>query len=222
MIRRTMVVVTAVMLAACGSGGAATGQPQAAQATARRLDVAGVRPGMSTDEVRSALGRAGWKVETSPGRDWSAEVAMATAQQKGGYAGDLPRKGVEAVLGHKGDEQLVVSMRAVPTGAAVTTVVYKASMAGRTDPEVRAQMLQRYGRPDRDAGPAVPLLGMVWCTGGERCRDGYGSAKPSMVVEEDVYHRLNIKLFEGSDAEQAWRASVQRAVGGAGAPTSSF
>ena len=215
-------VATAVLLAACGSGGPASGQRQAAQASAAKLDVASVRPGMSTAEVTAMLNRAGWKASPFPGRDWANEVAEEKGRQTGRMVIDSSRNGVETVTGRKGDEEIIVSMKAVPAGAVATLVRYSAPMAGRTGEQIRTQMVQRYGPPTLQSRPGAELIAMTWCTGGEYCKSYYGVAKPALMVEEDVYHKLHVNMTEGIDAEKARQKQLLAAASGGAAPKSSF
>ena len=210
---RMTVIAAAVSLAACGSGGAATGQSQGKQIPASRLDVAGVRPGMSATDVKTTLERAGWRTESVPGEDWAGEVAEEKGRQTNRSPLHVPRDGVGTIQAVKADEKMLITFRGAPTGSLVTKIGYSAPMAGRTDDQVRTQMAQRYGAPSRQSRPGA-RLNIVWCTGGEVCRDFYGSAKPALLVEEDAYHQLQISMNEGLEAERAWRAGLQRAAGG--------
>ena len=215
-------MAAAVLLTACGSGGSAAEQHQAGQASAAKLDVAGVRPGMSTAEVIAKLDRAGWKASPFPGRDWATEVAEEKGRQSGRLVMDSARNGVETVTGRKGDEEIIVEMEAVPAGAVAKLVRYTAPMAGRTGEQVRSQMVQRYGPPTAQSRPAEQLIVMTWCTGGEACKNYYGVAKPALLVEEDVYHKLHVNMTEGLDAEKARQAQLLAAASGGAAPKSSF
>ena len=211
-----------MLLAACGSGGSAAEQRQAAPASAAKLDVAGVRPGMSMAEVTATLNRAGWKASPFPGRDWANELAEEKGRQTGRMVIDSSRNGVETVTGRKGDEEIIVSMKPVPAGAVATLVRYSAPMAGRTGEQVRAQMVQRYGAPALESRPGAQLIAMTWCTGGESCKSYYGVAKPALMVEEDVYHKLHVNMTEGFEAERARQKQLLAAAGGGTAPKSSF
>lgn len=219
----TMVLVAAAMLAACSGQGSAAGQAQAAQQPASRLDVAGVRPGMSAGDVRATLERAGWKVQSSPGQDWAAAVREEAGRQSTNWQpGYTPPKGIADIDASKGDETLHINMQPLPAGPVVKQIHYVAPMAGRTAEDVRATMLKRYGKPDIQSRAGAASLSMTWCTGGERCRGYWGAARPALLVEQDAYDKLNIYETQGDDADRAWQASVKRAVGGGARPQSSF
>lgn len=131
-----------------------------------------------------------------------------------------PLRGVETIQADKGDEKIIVEMRAMPFGPVVKGVSYTAPMAGR-DPRALAQQLyERYGRPT--TFQPGQLIDVTWCTGGERCRFAYAARRLALNVSEDVYHFLHVSSYEGHDAEDAWKAEVQRAVGEVIKPKSSF
>ncbi len=219
---KTGTIAAALLLAACGnSGSAATGPGKNTQILASKLDVAGVRPGMSAGEAKATLDRAGWDAKTFPGRDWAAEVAQEAGRQRGQMITDQPKRGVETIQAHKGDEEIIALLKASPTGSIVYQVNYTAPMAGRTGDQVRAQMVQRYGQPSKQSQPGAPLLEMTWCTGGDNCRQ-YATAKPSLLVKEDVYHKLIISMSEGGDVEKVRQAQLLAAASGGAAPKSSF
>lgn len=216
------ILVAATLLSACGSGSgqAATGQARTAQASPAKLDVAGVRPGMPAADVRAALERGGWTVSSFPGHDWAAVVQDQAQIEGKRQFSILPKNGIETINGKKGDESVIVIMRAVPSGAIAQRVRYEAPMAGRTADQIRAQMLQRYGRPDV-ARPGS-LVDMNWCTGGEVCRNAYNTRLPALDAETDVYDKVTVTAYEGKAIDDLWRAKAKLAVGGGARPASSF
>ncbi len=225
MMTRITATAALVLLAACGSASVAeqdaAAQTRVAQTrvAAKPLTIAGVRIGMPATEVQAALASDGWKVETFPGYDWATAVEEQKRQQRGASSFDLPRTGLATIQANKGDEALIVEFRPVPSGAEVKIVKYEAPMAGRTGAQLRAQLTQRYGIPTRAASPQLPL-DLTWCSVGEPCRSAYGTAKPALHAQEDVYHKAKLILMAGSDAERAWQAQLQRAAGGASAKSS--
>jgi hypothetical protein len=222
MMTRITATAALALLAACGSASVAE-QDAAAQtrAAAKPLDVAGVRIGMTVADAQAALARDGWKIETSSGRDWAVTVEEEKRRQRGDSSFDLPRNGIATIQAKKGDEQLIIEFKPVSSGAVVKLVKYEAPMAGRTGEQLRTQLTQRYGTPTRVSSPSAPL-DMTWCSGGEPCRSVYGTTKPALHAEEDVYHKAKLALLEGGDAERSWQASVQRAAGGGTGVKSSF
>lgn len=217
MMTRITAITGLALLAACGSASVAEQDATAQPANAAKpLTIAGVRIGMSATDVQATLAREGWKVETFPGRDWTTTVEEERRRQRNASSFDLPRKGIETIQANKGDEALIISFRPIAAGATVKHVAYEAPMAGRSADQLRTQMVQRYGKPDVSASTQVPP-DMTWCTGGERCRMAPGATKPAMNVKEDVYHKLQMHLYDGVETDRGWQAEVQRAAHG-GAP----
>ena len=222
MMTRITATAALALLAACGSASVAEQDASAqTRVAATPLTIAGVRIGMPATEVQAALARNGWKVETFPGSDWATAVEEQKRQQRGASSFDLPRTGLATIQAKKGDEALIIEFRPVPAGAEVKVVKYEAPMAGRTGAQLRAQLTQRYGKPTRAASPQLPL-DLTWCSAGEPCRSAYGTAKPALHAQEDVYHKAKLILMEGGDTERAWQAQLQRAAGGGAPAKSSF
>ncbi len=201
------------LLAACGSA-SVVDNDAAAQATSvtKPLVIAGISIGMSATTAQAALARDGWNVEAFPGLDWPTTVRKEVVRQRNLSIYDFPRQGAESLRATKGDETIVVQFHPVPSGAKVSKVAYSAPTSGRTKEQLRTQLIERYGTPTRSA-PPQSNLDMDWCTGGEKCRSAYGAAKPAMHADEDSYRKLQLLLLEGVDAERAWQAELQRAVG---------
>jgi len=222
MMTRITAMSALALLAACGSASVAE-QDATAQATAaaKPLAIAGVRIGMSANEAEATLAREGWKVETFPGRDWVTTVEEERRRQRNVSSFDLPRKGIETIRANKGDEALIISLRPIAAGAAVKHVAYEAPMARRSADQLRTQMVQRYGKPDVSA-PTQVSPEMTWCSGGERCRMAPGAMKPALNIKEDVYHKLQMHLYDGVETDRAWQADVQRAATGGAPAKSSF
>ncbi len=214
MVRTGTIMVGAALLAACGDAGAGANEAQAqarAGDPARRLDIAGVTPGMYAAEAERVLRQQGWKVDVVRGQSWSELVDYESERQRNGSP-DLSRKtGIEALDAAKGDEHLEVKMHPVAAGAQVSVVNYVAPLAGRSYDQIRAQMVKRYGEPDRSSRPGAPT-DLIYCGGGVRCTSALSSPKQAMSVGLLSATNLRINLLEGGDAERAWRTSLDRAV----------
>jgi len=212
MVRTGTIMVGAAMLAACGNAGAGAKEAQAqAGSSARRLDVAGVAPGMSAAEAARVLRQQGWKVDVVPGQSWSEMVDYEAERQRNGSPDLSRRTGIEALDATKGDEHLEVKMHPVAAGAQVSVVNYVAPLAGRSYDQIRAQMVKRYGEPDRSS-PAGAPTDLTYCGGGVRCTSAFSSQKAAMNVGVQSATKLRINLFEGGDAERSWRAKLDGAV----------
>ncbi len=220
---KTGLIGMACLLAACG-GGAGETEAQAEDRsgpTRPSLDVAGLRPGMQSNEARRLLDAAGWKVETEAGEDWNATVDHEIKRQRNVFPIEEPKRGVASITANKDDEEIFAQMRPQPAGDVVTTVRYTAPKAGRSTDELRAQMTRRYGAADRSAGAGLPV-DMTWCSAGERCRDAYGAAKPALGVREQSSGKLVIYMGDGSEADRVWRAALDKAVAARSGSKASF
>lgn len=221
-IRIGLLALTAT-LAACGSGEAKSGEAQTSTqaTTAADLKVAGLRLGMTSQNARLELARTGWKVDVSPGEDWTAVVDHEAKRQRNVFPIEEPKNGVAFLNATKGDETLSIEFQPTRAGDAIKLVKYAAPAAGRTADQIGAELTRRYGKPgvSKTAGS---MFEASWCSGGDRCRQIWGNQHPGLEAKLDVYGKLNIALFQGVAAEQAWRADVQRAVGVATPAKSSF
>lgn len=221
-IKAGLLIMTAT-LAACGSGEATSGaaQAQAQSKTAANLSVAGLRIGTSAKDARAELERTGWKVDVSPGEDWAATVDHETKSQRNVFPIDEPKNGVAVLNATKGDETLVAEFQPTRGGDALKLAKYAAPAAGRTPQEIGADLTKRYGKPGVSMA-AGGIYEASWCTGGDPCRQIWGNQHAGLQAKLDVYGKLNIALFQGVAADQAWRADVKRAVRGAAPARSSF
>lgn len=222
MMTRITAMSALALLAACGSASVAE-RDAAAQTreAAKPLTIAGLRIGMSATEAQAALASDGWKVETSAGEDWAATVDREAKRQRDVFPIEEPKKGVAVLNARKGDETLIVEFRPMPTGEVVKLVKYVAPAAGRTPEQIAAEMAKRYGKP----GVSVvtnSVYGESWCTGGDRCRQIWGNPHPGLEAKLDVYGKLNVSLWQGVAADDAWQAAVKRVVGGTAPDKSSF
>lgn len=221
-IRIGLLAMTAT-LAACGSGEAKSGEAQASPQvrSATELRVAGLEIGMTAKDARLELARSGWKVDASPGEDWAATVDHEIKRQRNVFPIEEPKKGVAVLNAVKGDETLSAEFQPTLAGDALKLVKYVAPAAGRTASRIGADLTKRYGKAGVSSA-TDNLYQASWCTGGDPCRQIWGNQHPGLEAKLDVYGKLNIALFQGVAAEQAWRADVKRAVGGAAPAKSSF
>lgn len=209
------------LLAACGSASVADREAAAQTREASKpLTIAGLRIGMSAAEARASLVRDGWKVDATAGEDWAASVDHEAKRQRDVFPIEEPKNGVAVLDARKGDEAIIAEVKPVPNGDAVKLVKYVAPAAGRTPEQIAAEMTKRYGAPGTSR-IAAPTYDASWCTGGDPCRQIWGNRHVGLEARLDVYGKLNVTLWEGVAAEQAWQAAVKRAAGG-GATKSSF
>lgn len=191
------------------------------------LDVAGVRLGMSAEEARAALTRAGYSVPASNGVTYGPSFAAsvraeAARRRTGGYAQpamtDRVTTGLEAYGPNR--EAISIGLTALPAGGSSVTGVHL-----RIPPEVMKgdaflrQATAKYGRPDggRDMG-----MTLAWCTA--PLKSVCGSISPFQrrpdalpnLTASTVLNDNTIRLRDGTDQgrarEQAYAAAVERAA----------
>ena len=189
--------------------------PVVAQApTAKPLDVAGVRPGMTADAALALLKRDGWSVQPVEGDTWDETVARAVDRRRGTFTTiSAPKTGIGGYKASKGEESVSVEVHPTPQGGEVGTVSYRAPWAGRPFEQLRADLHRRYGTPTFE--PPAGRQGRI-------VYQRQGRIGPVLSFEPESGGPI-IQLTEGVPAEQAWLAAVDRAVSAKlGTPKTSF
>jgi hypothetical protein len=220
----------AVLLVACGQPGPDGGSADAKGPVAgdRKLDLAGLTIGMDVQQATATLKAAGWNVSTGRGYTWDQEVNNELSLQNvGGRKFDDRMKGVGALIAEKGDERVEVTFHSAPqpkTGR-VSEVRYTAPAPGQTAQQMIAGLSRRYGAPDRAGAPGF-ASGATWCVGGPACAGGRGFGTRTTLLGGQASAGgggLTIRLNEGADAFNAWRAELKKAeatISGAGGKAS--
>jgi hypothetical protein len=195
---KNALAAVAVLLVACGQaspdGGSADAKGPAAGE--RRLDLAGLTIGMDLPQATSVLRAAGWRTATDKGYTWEQQVNNELSLQNvGGRKFDDAMKGVGIVIAEKGDERIEVTFHSAPSPrlGRISEVRYTSPAPGQTPAQMVAGLTRKYGAPDRTDAPGF-ASGATWCAGGG----------------------LTIRLAEGTDAFNAWRAELMRATSAAG------
>lgn len=192
--------------------------------TAFPLDVAGVRLGMSPDDVRAALTKAGYRMAggVDYGPSFASRVrAEAERRRTGSYVSastaDRVLTGLEATGPNR--ESMTVGLAAVPAGSSIVTgvrlVVPSEVMNG---PALLRQTVAKYGPPD---GSRDGRLTLAWCS--VPVRSVCGSILPFQVqygtlpnLTASTIIQNSIQLSEGTDRsrlrEREFAAAVDRAA----------
>lgn len=192
--------------------------------TASALDVAGVRLGMSPDDARAALTRAGYRIgeNIEYGPSFASRVrAEAERRRTGSYASasmvDRALTGIEATGTHR--ESIVVGLAAVAAGSSVVTgvrlVVPSEVMKGSA---LLQQAVAKYGQPD---GARDGRLTLAWCSAPMKPVCGsilpfqaqYGSLpnlEASTIVQNSI--RLSEGTERGREREREFAAAVDLAA----------
>ena len=197
------VVIGAALLAACGASGQGEGQAKAAAAATKPIDVAGVRLGMTRAEAEAAMKAGGWAVEPYKGLSWDQTVENAISIRRT-QMGEMftTQNGVGGLKGRKGDEELTAAFEQTPQGERVRSVGYAAPRGGRSEADLRTDLVRRYGQAVVNAGSNHgPLLYYT-----PQGREG-----PTLTTILDAT-RFRLDLEAGTTARRAWSASVDRAA----------
>lgn len=208
----------AVLLVACGqpdpNGGNANAKGPAA--SLRKLDLTGLTIGMDLPQATSVLKTAGWRVVTGKGYTWEQEVNnQLSLQNAGGRKFDDMMKGVGMLTAEKGDERIEVKFHSAPLPmlGRISEVQYNSPAPGQTPQEMIAGLARRYGAPDRPGAPGF-ATGATWCVGGSTCAGGRGYGTRTTLLGGQASAGgggLTIRLTEGADAFNAWRAELKKA-----------
>ena len=179
------------------------------QVEVAEFDVAGVKLGMTHDQVVSALNEKGFSVSsTSEQKDWEAQ--LADEMKKRGYEGNSNGR-VAGMTRAKGpqDESIDVWYAATPEGARVANINYHARPARITGDAFRSGLRSKYGEATTDHGARK-----IYCTTGEeKCLPLFGSKElPHLKVQMDSALLYSIDLVEGREAGSRRRAQFASAL----------
>ena len=213
----------AVLVVSCGQSDPNGGMADAKGSTARekKLDLASLTIGMDLPQATSVLKTAGWRVVTGKGYTWEQEVNnQLSLQNAGGRKFDDMMKGVGVLTAEKGDERITVNFHSAPspTLGRISEVQYNSPAPGQTPQEMITGLARRDGAPDRAGAPGF-ASGATWCVGGSTCADGRGFGTRTTLLGGQASAGgggLTIRLTEGADAFNAWRAELKKAEGTSG------
>ena len=186
----------------------AQAQPARTGLSPMRIDVAGVRLGMSFEQVRPALAAASYACRPFGNEaDFAARVA-AEVKSRTGARGRVPYTTGTMQLDCRGPngEGLTVTFSQARTGGVVDG--YGLSIDGRTVdlPALRRQLTAKYGRPT----VGTDMRGS-WCDAGYRCGDGMVfSEGPTVII--DTTTSISINATRGTPADRADDAAVMAAA----------
>lgn len=196
----------------------------AAASTGFSLDVAGVRLGMTPDQARTALTRAGYRIaETIDyGPSFASRVrAEAERRRTGSYGSASMADRVLTALEATGPNRESISVRltAVPGGSSVVTGVRLIVPAEVMDgAALLRQAVAKYGPPD---GSRDGRLTLGWCSVPVKsvCASilpfqiRYGSL-PNLIASAIIQNSITLSegTDRGRDREREFTAAVERAA----------
>ena len=178
-------------------------------AAVAEFDVAGVKLGMTHDEVVTALEEKAFSIRsTSEQKDWDAR--LSDEMERRGYQGNSEGR-IVGMIRAKGpqDESIDVWYAATPEGARVASVSYSAKPDRITRDAFLAGLKSKYGDATTDNGARK-----IYCTiGEEKCTPLFGSDQlPNLRVQMDSALLYSIDLSEGREAKSRRRAEFTTAL----------
>lgn len=178
-------------------------------AAVAEFDVAGVKLGMTHDEVVTALEEKTFSIRsTSEQKDWDAR--LSDEMERRGYKGNSEGRiaGMTYARGPH-DERVEVWYAATPQGARVASIRYSAEPDRITRDTFLAGLLSKYGEATTDNGARK-----IYCTIGEKkCTPLFGSDQlPTLRVQMDSALLYSIDLSEGREAKSRRRAEFTTAL----------
>jgi hypothetical protein len=197
-----------VSLALSGAANSQVSEPAAQRAEAlprQGFAIAGIRLGMSPAEVAAAMRSAGYALRTSSrGRSWEAMLTRRIASTRAG-ARVVDGSVVVGEWYAKGDEEVEVNYVPTRAGSAVSEVEYAIRSAAITPERFRAQVQQRYGRPNQ----LLPTESF-YCTRSERACNSL-DYPPNELPTLAMYlgsEQMRLVLRQGERARQAYEADI--------------
>jgi len=168
-----------------------------------KFDIAGVRVGMSPDDVRKAMVKAGYRVGVvSRLESFGGQVAARIAELR--HQSRIAKYDTTWEIQATGPatESLTVDFDQWPDGPHAVVLSFRANPDRQSQDAFRSQVEARYGKP---TGRALGVW--RWCSPGERqCGPVAIPALPSLDAD---YQMRSLHLKIGADAAQARKALVE-------------
>jgi hypothetical protein len=178
------------------------------------LDIAGVKLGMTPEQVRPALVRAGFTPRASdPDQDsWEGRIAAEVAKRRPGTRSTAKKVPMFTMARGPRGEHLEIWYHSGPAGAKASTIKYQVPADQITGSAFYEGVLVKYGRP------TVRSFGkdMLYCSAGEPAAScvTLGNKQKPYLHAESGYKIHTLYLAEGADASEArkgaFRAEVER------------
>jgi hypothetical protein len=197
-----LLVVAAAPMALPAAAGAQRAAPVVAE-----LDIAGVRLGMTPEQVRAALVRAGFTPRaTDPDQDsWDTRIAQEVAKRRPDTRAAARKVPMFTMASGPRGEHLEIWYSAGPSGARASTIKFEISAEQMTAAAFYRGVFEKYG-PPTTRGFSKDLL---YCSPGEAaasCASSENKRKPYLHAESD--HTLHsLYLAQGTEASYAWKTA---------------
>jgi hypothetical protein len=207
-----MIVASLLAVAAVPTALPALAAPKPAPAALTDVDIAGVKLGMTPEQVRGALVRAGFTPRASdPDQDsWEARVAAEVAKRRPGTLSKAKKVPMFTMASGPRGEHVEIWYHAGPSGAVASSIKFQVPTDQMTAAAFYEGVLGKYGRPtSRPYGKD-----MLYCSPGEaaaRCVTG-GNKLKTYLQAESGYSFHSLYLAHGTEASDASKAAFQAEV----------
>jgi hypothetical protein len=172
-----------------------------------QLDIAGVKLGMTPEQVRPALVRAGFMPRASdPDQDsWEGRIAAEVAKRRPGTRSTATKVPMFTMARGPRGEHVEVWYYSSPSGAAASSIKFEIPADQMTAAAFYNGVLEKYGRP------TVRPFGkdMLYCSAGEPAGScvSLGNKRKTYLHAESGYKNHSLYLAEGADAAEARKAA---------------
>lgn len=169
-------------------------------------DVAGIRIGMTPDQVAAAAVRSGYRrEEVSTQQSWASRVRQEEGMR--GLQKLYPAQNAEVpgseTYGRSGSQKVHVVYTSTPRGQFVYSVRYSVSMTETTWESMMERTRAKYGRPGHSTASTL-----VFCLPGETRCDSFGLYVLPNVVLDMLPGASWLTLSQGSRYRQAYGAAL--------------
>ena len=207
-------VIIAGLLAVCSVPIAfpAAAGPKRAPTAVADLDIAGVRLGMTPEQVRPALVRAGFTPRASdPDQDsWEGRIAAEVARRRQGTRSAASKVPMFTMARGPRGERVEIWYYGGPSGATASSIKFQIPADQMTAAAFYQGVLEKYGRP------TVRPFGkdMLYCSAGEPAGScvTFGNKRKTYLHAESGYKIHSLYLAEGADASEARKAAFSAEV----------
>lgn len=192
------------------TGDAATVMQSLASAPGDRRDIAGIRLGMTPDQVAKAASAAGYaRTETKTQDSWATNVRKEEENRsfpKAFPASPTPVLGVETYAG-SGSQKLVVDYTATPRGTYVYSVRYSVNMSETPWETMKTRVRAKYGRETYATASEL-----VFCSPGETKCSVFGLYTLPTVDLDHMVGSSWLTMSQGSRYRNAYASAVNAEV----------
>ncbi|MEO7178770.1 MAG: hypothetical protein ABIW83_07990 [Allosphingosinicella sp.] len=171
------------------------------------LDIAGIKLGMTPEQVRPALVRAGFTPRASdPDQDsWEARIAAEVAKRRLGTRSAARKVPMFTMASGPRGEHLETWYYAGPSGATASSIKFQIPANQMTGAAFYQGVLEKYGPPTHHGYGKD----MLYCSAGERAGScvTWGNKRKTYFHAESDSSFHSLYLTQGAEASDAYKAA---------------